>query len=333
MRHCVKITQLWGAIFGLALLMQPPLALAESNAAKREITRYGQNQHSELTAVVEQAARAGIADQDLVNILRLGANQAYGAAEIAVLLNVLKETQAAGLPTMLVRDKMLEGLAKRVPADAIAKVSGNLKQTIERASNQVQQMEAQGLRVGSSSERTNLVNTAAVLMTRYRADQIVIALFEQLDAASGKPTATRLLAALALGEVFLVNGASQQDALHWPRAALRADYSAKQLRELQKNAIGQLKNNRNVREVAHSFGAAAIIPLPTVTPGLTGGAFNAPVMQPPVGIPGAMPGGSGGPVFNPPSGSAGPAAHGYPAGPPASGPTSPAGMGWGGARP
>lgn len=329
MRHCEKIRQLWGAIFGLALLMQQPPALAESADAKREIARYAQNQRSELATVVEQAARVGIADKDVVSILRLGANQDYGAAEVATLLKLLNETHGAGLPTMLVRDKMLEGLAKRVPADAVVKVSGNLKQTIERASNHVRQMEAQGLQVESSAVRTSLVNTVAVLITRYRADQMLSALFEQLDAASGKPAATRLLAALALGEVFLVNGASQQDALHWPRAALRADYSAKQIRELQKDATERLKNNRNVREIAHSFDPAGTIPPAAVTPGLSG-TFNAPVTQPPVGIPGSMPGGSGGPVFNPPSGSAGPAAPGYPVG----GPSSPAsGTGWGGSRP
>lgn len=331
MRHCEKILKLGGALIGLALLTQPPPALAEPAAAKREITRYAQNQlRAELAVTVEQAARAGIADDDIVNILRLGANNDYGASEIAALLKLLNDTHAAGMPTMLVRDKMLEGLAKRVPADAIVKVSGNLKQTIERASNQVRQMEAQGLQVESSAVRTHLVNTAAVLMTRYRADQIVGALFAQLDTAPGKPTATRLLAALALSEVFLVNGASQQDALHWPRAALRADYSAHQIRELQKDATGRLKNNRNVREIAHSFDPAGTIPPAAVPPGLPG-TFNAPVMQPPTGMPG---GAGGGAVFNPPSGSAGPAAAGYPAGPPAGGPTSPgSGMGWGGARP
>lgn len=333
MKYSETILKLSGALLGLALLMQSPWALAESANAKREIARYAQNQRSELAAVAEQAVRAGVADQDVASILRLGANQSYGAAEVVTLLELLNETHGAGLPTMLVRDKMLEGLAKRVPADAIAKVSGNLKQTIARASDQVRQMEARGLQVESSPERASLVNTAALLMTRYRADQIVGALFAQLDAAPGKPTATRLLAALALSELFLVNGASEQDALHWPRAALRADYSANRIRELQKDATGQLKNNRQVREVAHSFDAAARIH-PTAVPPVVPGTFNAPIMQPPVGIPGSMPGGGGGPVFGPPSGPAGPAAAGYPAGPPAGGPSSPGpGMGWGGARP
>lgn len=335
MRYFANILKLCGALLGLALMAQALPALAESAAAKHEIARYTQNPpRAELAAMVEQAARAGIADQDVVSILRLGANQAYGAAEIAALLKLLKETHAAGMPTMLVRDKMLEGLAKRVPAEAIAKVSVNLRQTIERASSQVRQMEAQGLQVASNAERTHFINTAAVLMTRYRAEQMAGTLFAQLDAGADRPSAARLLAALALGEVFLVNGASQQDALLWPRAALRADYSVKQLRELQKTAIAQLKNNRNVREIAHALDADGIIPPAAVMPGAPG-AIKAPAMQPPFGVPGPMPGGAGsGAGFNPPAGSAGPAGAGYPAGSPAGGPAFPgSGTGWGGARP
>ena len=269
-------------------------------------------QRQALGVNLEEALKAGVGEQDLQAVMRLAATHQYAAADTDAFVRQLAEASRDGLPVAPMRDKMLEGMAKKIPAETILAVTSQWRSALSEADAAVRAMEQRGLRYGKAGEREALVNLAAGLRQHYGAKDALVKLHASV-AKGGKAAADagRLIAAANLTELLLLHKAAPAQALELPMSSLRAGYASAQIQALQRNVLDQLRQGIApadvISDMGSQFGAQADAP------------FGAPVTSPGQPPGEGWPGGGGG--F---PGGAGAAGGGFPGG---SG--APGGMGGG----
>ena len=111
-------------------LVQEVARLSGANAAQRLA----------LTSEIDKALRMGVSELDLSKLLKLAAMQDYAANDAAQFVQKLAALQLNEIPTTLVRDKMLEGMAKRAPAAAILQVTSNWSTALGEAKTVLREM-------------------------------------------------------------------------------------------------------------------------------------------------------------------------------------------------
>lgn len=260
-------------------------------------------QRQALGANLEEALKAGVGEQDLQAVMRLAATHQYSAAGIDAFVRQLAEASRDGLPVAPMRDKMLEGMAKKIPAETILVVSAQWRSALREADAAVRAMEERGLGYGKAGEREALVGLGAGLRQRYGAKD-VLAKLDASAAKGGKATADagRLIAAANLTELLLLHKAAPAQALELPMASLRAGYTSAQIQALQRNVLDQLRQGVApadvISDMRRQFGGQADAPFTTPAfpnfgqPPGGGGGF--PGGGAPGGMGGGFPGGRGG---------------------------------------
>lgn len=257
-----------------APLAQELAKLSSANAA----------QHQALTSEIEGALRLGVSEQDLSKLVNLAATRNYTASDAAQFVQKLAALQRNELPTALVRNKILEGMAKRVPTSAILQVTVNWSTALEEAKTVLRDMEQKGLSA-SPTERMALINMGATLQQRYGTRQALLTLAQSaLESGRIKRSAASMTAAMELAETLLLNGAKPDQALSLPGASLRADYSPQRIQGLQRSVLDQLRQGIAVADIIavqqKQFGipqnpARPPFDVPGQTPGgVPGGAFG-----------------------------------------------------------
>lgn len=256
-------------------------------------------QRQSLAADLEGALKSGVEEQDLQSVMRLAATHKYSAAHAAAFVQQLAVVRRGGLPVALVRDKILEGMAKKVPAEAILAVASQWQTALKDAGSALQGMEEHGLKYGKAGEREMLLNLGAALRQRYGAKEALSRLAESATREGGGMTSSAgsLIAAGNLAELLLLHNATLAQALELPKASLRAGYTPAQIQTMQRNVLDQLRQGVAPADVVagmrRQFGPGAGEPPakpPFASPGqppgvpLPGGGF-------PGGRPGGMPGG------------------------------------------
>ena len=234
-----------------------------------------------LTGEVEGALRLGVSEADLSKLANLAATRNYTASDTTQFVQKLAALQRNALPTALVRDKILEGMAKRVPAAAILQVTANWSTALEESKAALRDMEQKGLSA-TPAEQAALINVGATLQQRYGARQALPTLAQSaLESGRIKRSAASLSAAAELAETLLLNGAKPDQALSLPAASLRADYSPQRIQGLQRNVLLQFRQGIAVTDIIAAqqkqFGAPQNPARPP---------FDAPGQ-----VPGGMPGG------------------------------------------
>lgn len=260
-------------------------------------------QRQALGANLEEALKAGVGEQDLQAVMRLATTHQYSAAGIDAFVRQLAEASRDGLPVAPMRDKMLEGMAKKIPAETILVVSAQWRSALREADAAVRAMEERGLDYGKAGEREALVGLGAGLRQRYGAKD-VLAKLDASAAKGGKATADagRLIAAANLTELLLLHKAAPAQALELPMASLRAGYTSAQIQALQRNVLDQLRQGVApadvISDMRRQFGGQADAPFTTPAfpnfgqPPGGGGGF--PGGGAPGGMGGGFPGGRGG---------------------------------------
>ncbi len=199
-------------------------------------------QRQALVADLEGALKSGVAEQDLQSVMRLAAAQKYSAAHAAAFVRQLAAVRRDDLPAALVRDKILEGMAKKVPAESILLVTSQWQGALKDAASVVRTMEGRGLEYGKAGERETLINLGAGLRQRYGAKDALPSLAKSAEKggrmASG---AENLIAAGNLAELLFLHNATAAQALELPMSSLRAAYTPAQIQALQRSVLDQLR--------------------------------------------------------------------------------------------
>ena len=280
-------------------------------------------QRQSLAADLEGALKSGVEEQDLQSVMRLAAMQKYSAAHAAAFVQQLAAVRRGGLPAALVRDKILEGMAKKVPAEAILAVASQWQTALKDAGSALQGMEEHGLKYGKAGEREMLLNLGAALRQRYGAKEALPSLAESArDGGRMTSSAGSLIAAGNLAELLLLHNATLAQALELPMASLRAGYTPTQIQTMQRNVLGQLRQGVAPADVVagmrRQFGPGAGEPPakpPFASPGQPpGGPW--PGGMPGGGFPGGGPGGAPGGGFPGGGGAGGMPGGGFPGGAP-----------------
>ena len=283
----MKPRQLIRLSLWLGLALASPVYAGLAGPLAQEIAKLsGANaaQAQALTSEIEGALRLGVGEQDLSKLVNLAATRSYTAGDATQFVQKLAALQRNELPAALVRDKILEGMAKRVPAPAILQVTANWSTALEEAKAALHDMEQKGLSA-SPAERAALINMGAALQQRYGARQALPTLAQSaLESGRIKRSAASLTAAAELAETLLLSGAKPDQALSLPGACLRADYSPQRIQGLQRSVLDQLRQGMAVTDIIAAqqkqFGAAQNPARPP---------FDVPG-QAPGGMPGGAPG-------------------------------------------
>lgn len=250
---------------------------------------------------LEEALKAGVGEQDLQAVMRLAATHQYSAAGVDAFVRQLAAASRDGLPVAPMRDKMLEGMAKKIPAETILAVTSQWRSALREADAAVRAMEERGLGYGKVGERETLVGLGAGLRQRYGTKDVLV----KLDASAAKggkaaADAGRLIAAANLAELLLLHKAAPAQALELPMASLQAGYTSAQIQALQRHVLDQLRQGVApadiISDMRRQFGGQADAPF--ATPAFPnfgqppGGGF--PGGGAPGGMGGGFPGGRGG---------------------------------------
>lgn len=300
MTHCIRIPLLLLGIL-LATAVRAELSASLEQAVSRVSGAPAQRQA--LGVNLEAALKAGVGEQDLQAVMRLAATHQYAAAGVDAFVRQLAEASRDGLPVAPMRDKMLEGMAKKIPAETILAVTSQWRSALSEADAAVQAMEERGLRYGKAGERDALVGLSAGLRQRYGAKDVLA----KLDAAAAKggkaaADAGRLIAAANLAELLFLHNAAPAQALELSMSSLRAGYTSVQIQALQRSVLDRLRQGVApadvVSDLRSQFGTQAA---PAAAPafagpgqppggGWSGGGGGFPGSG---GAPGGFPGGGG----------------------------------------
>ena len=309
MAHRTRIPLLLlGILLATAVRAELPAALeqAVSRVSGAPVQRQA------LGVNLEEALQAGVGEQDLQAVMRLAATHQYAAAGADAFVRQLAEASRDGLPVAPMRDKMLEGMAKKIPAATILAVTSQWWSALREADAAVRAMEKRGLDYGKAGEREALVGLGAGLRQRYGAKDVLV----KLDASAAKggkaaADAGRLIAAANLTELLLLHRAAPAQALELPMSSLRAGYTSAQIQVLQRNVLDRLRQGVApadvISDMRRQFGGQADVPFaapPFTGPGQPpgggwpggGGSFPGGAGAPGGGFPagGGVPGGMGG---------------------------------------
>lgn len=242
MTHSRTLILLFGLLFGLLLAAgaraELPASLEQAAARVASVP----TQRQDLAADLEGALKSGVAEQDLQSVMRLAAAQKYSATSAAAFVRQLAVVRRDDLPVALVRDKILEGMAKKVPAESILSVTSQWQAALKDAASTVRALEGRGLKYDKAGERETLINQGAGLRQRYGAKDALSGLAESAR-ENGRMTsgAGNLIAAGNLADLLLLHNATPAQALELPMASLRAGYTPTQIQALQRTVLDQLR--------------------------------------------------------------------------------------------
>lgn len=298
MTHRIRIPLLLLGIL-LATTVRAELPASLEQAAAQASGAPAQRQA--LGVNLDKALKAGVGEQDLQALMRLAAMHQYPAAAADAFVRQLAEASQDGLPVAPMRDKMLEGMAKKIPAETILAVTSQWRSALKEADAAVRVMEERGLGYGKAGEREALVSLGAGLRQRYGAKD-VLAKLDASAAKGGKAAADagRLIAAAHLTELLLLHKAALTQALELPMASLRAGNTSAQIQALQRNVLDQLRQGVApadiISDTRRQFGGPADAPPAFTNFGQppSGGMGSFPGGGAPGGMGGGFPGGRGG---------------------------------------
>lgn len=285
MTHSRTLILLSGLLLAAGARAELPASLEQAAAQVASVP----TQRQALEGALEGALKSGVAEQDLQSVMRLAAAQKYSAANMAAFVQQLVAVRRDGLPVALVRDKILEGMAKKVPAEPILAVTSQWQGALKDAASTVRAMEGRGLKYGKAGEREALINLGAGLRQRYGAKDALSALAESARESGRMASgAGNLIAAGNLTELLLLHNATPAQALELPMASLRAGYTPARIQALQRTVLDQLRQGVAAVDVVGGM-RRQLGPKADTPPAKP--AFSNPGQPPGGGWPGGAPGG------------------------------------------
>lgn len=293
---------LW-AVAGALGAQEMPAQLAE------QIARYGNTaEQARLAQITTAALQVGADARQLEALLDQALARSYSADATGHFIEKISALLVADIPERLVRGKILEGMAKRVPADVILAVAATWTQALRAQAADLAKLQQSGLTVANADEREALTSLGTVLARRYAMDNPLAQLVQHMPQPFMADSGAQLALAAQLLETLLLNGASQEQALVLVGASLAQGLSVAQMQQLQFQVADQLRQGFSITDILSAQQKLLANPIPATesVPGtlrermpelLPGGRGRLPT------VPGSgLPGGVGGPGIGIPGG-------------------------------
>ena len=229
---------LLGVLLATAVHAELPSSLEKEVSKIPDVT----NQRQVLIDSLDQALKIGMSGQDLQSLVRLAVVHKYNAANVDAFVRLLTQVRSENLPTAIIRDKILEGMVKKIQADKIMVVSSQWRAALKETEEIVQTMEKRGLNYGKASDRNTLIGLGASMKQRYGVEKALLK-FETAASKNGKfkGDAGRLIAAANLTEMLLLHKATTAQAIELPIISLQAGYTEVQIYTQQRSMQDQLR--------------------------------------------------------------------------------------------
>ncbi len=273
-----------------------------------QIGRYDDSaEQVQLAQIAAAALQAGADAQQLEALLDLALTRSYDADATGHFIEKISILRAADIPEELVRGKILEGMAKRVPADVILAVAETWTQALRARSAELADLQKSGLAVANASVREALINLGTVLTRRYAMDNPLTQLAQHMPQPYVVDSGEQLALAAQLLETLLLNGAALEQALALTETSLARGLSVAQMQQMQFQIADQLRQGFSVADILSAQQQMLANPIPATealpgtlrerTPDLLPGGRGLPVAPRP-----GLPGGIGGPGIGVPGG-------------------------------
>lgn len=247
-KTAIALSMIYAAVVAspAAYAAPPQGVLAEIQS----LSAQNQAQRQALMAETEKALVAGVDEKDINAVLAMASDRNYAAEDAGRFIKKLADAHDTGLPVKLLRDKILEGMSKQIPAANVMKVADSWHQALADSKSMVQGLERKGLTYLKPQEKAELINQGAVLGRRFQGLNIVQ---ELASAASkggpGQYRAANIIAAARLSEVMLMSGATPEQAIALPGAGLKAGFNTARMQEMQGAALNQLRQGVSIPDV------------------------------------------------------------------------------------
>lgn len=309
--------RLWVGVWGLWFWAVASVVGAQDMPAHlaEQIGRYGDaGEQVQLAQITMTALQAGADARQLEALLDLALTRSYAADAVGRFIEAMSMLRAADIPEGLVRGKILEGMAKRVPTDVILAVAQTWTQALRGRAAELADLREAGLTVANASVRETLINLGTVLTRRYAMENPLRHLAQHMPQPYAVDSGERLALAAQLLETLLLNGASQAQALALVETSLAQGLSVAQLQKLQFQIADQLRQGFSLADILSAQQKLLADPIPATqalprtlrerTPDLLPGGGRLPtapgqglpggIRGPGIGVPGggSMPGGS-----------------------------------------
>ncbi len=301
---------LW-AVAGALGAQEMPTQLAEQIARFGNAVESKPAEQARLVQITTAALRAGADAQQLEALLDLALARRYTADATGHFIEKTSMLLVADIPEGLVRGKILEGMAKRVPADVILAVADTWTQALRVQAAELANLQQSGLTVANANERETLINLGTVLARRYAMGNPLAGLAQHMPHPFVADSGAQLILAAQLLETLLLNGASQEQALALVETSLAQGLSVAQMQQLQFQVADQLRQGFSIPDILSAQQKLLASPMPATEavpgtlrdrmPELLPGGRGLPTAPgsglpggPGIGVPGgmSMPGGS-----------------------------------------
>jgi hypothetical protein len=151
---------------------------AEQVTAAVETSGVSRQDREALLQEADRALKAGVPAADLESIVRRGWERGMTPAQVRELIRTAAQAGEQGLYVRPVLARIQQGLAKGVPAERILAATRQLTVHLAAAGPLVQDLEARGLRAGSSDDRAYAAETVARALERSVAPSMITDLGE-----------------------------------------------------------------------------------------------------------------------------------------------------------
>lgn len=193
------------------------------------------------------AVSAGIPADDVATIITRGLSRGLDSNVIEGLVDTVLDVKAKNLPVRPVLDRIEQGLSKGVPPERIFTVTKRLAEKLAGADGIVNSLIKSGLKAGKDTEREGAVQTVARALERSVSENVIT--LTGIKAKKGNYSLSFFDKAVATLTTLTENGVPADHALRLVNKAMDKDYSEKDMRDMEREILNDLRAGRRMDEV------------------------------------------------------------------------------------
>ena len=199
----------------------------------------------------DDAVNAGIPADDVAIIITRGLGRGVDGKVIEGLVDTVLNVKAGNLPVRPVLDRIEQGLSKGVPPERIFTVTKRLTEKLAGADGIVTSLIKSGLKAGKSTEREGAVQTVARALERSVSENVITQ--TGIKAKKGNHSLSLFDKAVDTLTTLAENGMPTDQASRLVNKAMDKGYSEKDMRNMEREILNDLRAGRPMDEVLKSM--------------------------------------------------------------------------------